>query len=193
MNTKNNRRAQDTVERIVQAVYSFIWNENRPVSKITVREVCEQAGINRSTFYAHFLDVFDVAESVEKTMAERLRAALMSHAGSSDFFRDAFISMFGFMREYRQFYLIYFAETRRSKSIELLNSGFKEQLESIRPEEFGCRSAEELEYCREYFTAGVAAMIYQWLKSDCRETPEELYGLLRRQCGHGWPFGNSEF
>lgn len=189
MNTKNNRRAQETVERIVRAVYSFIAAEKRPVSKITVREVCERAQINRSTFYAHFLDVYDVVESVDQTMVERINDAMMGNMGSDNFLRDGFTTMFRFIQEYRQFYLIFFEESRRSHAIELLTNLQQERLRQIRPEDFGCETQAELNYCQEYFAAGVVALIYQWLKNDCRETPETLYRLLRRQCGQGWPFG----
>lgn len=32
----------------------------RPLNKITVREIVEEAGVNRQTFYYHFSDVFDL-------------------------------------------------------------------------------------------------------------------------------------
>ena len=31
----------------------------KPIAKITVTEICERAGINRATFYAHYTDPTD--------------------------------------------------------------------------------------------------------------------------------------
>lgn len=42
--------------------------EKKPVNKITVKEVCELAELNRATFYAHYTDCFDLLESIETEM-----------------------------------------------------------------------------------------------------------------------------
>ncbi len=42
--------------------------EERPVNRITVKEVCEAAQINRATFYAHFTDCFDVLSQMENDL-----------------------------------------------------------------------------------------------------------------------------
>ena len=39
--------------------------EDRPVNRITVKEVCEAAQINRATFYAHLTGWFDVLKQME--------------------------------------------------------------------------------------------------------------------------------
>ena len=39
--------------------------EEKPVNRITVREVCDGAGINRSTFYKYYHDCFDLMEQLE--------------------------------------------------------------------------------------------------------------------------------
>ena len=38
--------------------------EEKPVNRITVREVCDGAGINRSTFYKYYHDCFDLMEQL---------------------------------------------------------------------------------------------------------------------------------
>ena len=42
--------------------------EKKPINKITVKEVCELAELNRATFYAHYTDCFDLLESIENEM-----------------------------------------------------------------------------------------------------------------------------
>ena len=37
----------------------------KPVAKISVTELCERAGINRATFYAHYSDPSDLLRSIE--------------------------------------------------------------------------------------------------------------------------------
>lgn len=37
----------------------------KPVQGISVKELCEEAGVNRSTFYLHYKDVYDLQEQLE--------------------------------------------------------------------------------------------------------------------------------
>ena len=64
MNTKNNRLIRETDEKIIRTVYRMMTEDHRPVGKITVREICEEADIHRSTFYAHYRDVYELVEKV---------------------------------------------------------------------------------------------------------------------------------
>ena len=36
--------------------------ESRPLSKITVRDIIEDCGVNRKTFYYHFQDIYDLVK-----------------------------------------------------------------------------------------------------------------------------------
>lgn len=48
----------------------------KPVQSITVKELCEKAGINRGTFYAHYNDVYDLFNNIEKEMIEKFNETL---------------------------------------------------------------------------------------------------------------------
>lgn len=50
--------------------------EEKPVNKITVKEVCELAELNRATFYAHYTDCFALLESIEDEMLEGFEESL---------------------------------------------------------------------------------------------------------------------
>ena len=39
--------------------------EKKPVEKISVTELCSLAGINKSTFYAHYRDIYDLSDKIE--------------------------------------------------------------------------------------------------------------------------------
>ena len=48
--------------------------KEKPVSKITVTELCEKAQINRATFYKHYLDVQDLLEKIEENLFQQIRS-----------------------------------------------------------------------------------------------------------------------
>ena len=50
--------------------------KKKPVQNITVKEVCEEAGIHRGTFYAHYKDLYDLLHQIEDEMTKNLESAL---------------------------------------------------------------------------------------------------------------------
>ena len=181
MNTKNNQRSKSTVENIVRSTFAIMMAENKPVSRITVREVCEQARINRSTFYAHFLDVYDVVEKVERTMAEGLTERFLQKLEDGEGMDACFAALFEFVREHRLFYRLYFGAAGRSGVIGVAWDLLQDKTEGLSYEQFGYRNEEELKYHGEFFIYGLTAMLRRWIERDCPETPRELFDILARQ------------
>lgn len=76
MNTKNNKRHQDTMCKIDDALVSLLKKMN--LKDISVSEICEQAEINRSTFYASYEDIFAWRDAytarIEKHLLEQTHA-----------------------------------------------------------------------------------------------------------------------
>ena len=55
MNTKDNKRHQETLRRIYTTFGALLREQE--LNKISVTELCEIANIERSTFYANFEDI----------------------------------------------------------------------------------------------------------------------------------------
>ena len=57
----------------------------KPIQSISVKELCETAGINRGTFYAHYTDIYDLLKKMEEEMLvdfqQALRPLLEVHEG----------------------------------------------------------------------------------------------------------------
>jgi len=182
MNTPNNKRSRDTDEAIIRAAFELLAG-GRPVSKITVREICDIAHINRSTFYAHYMDVYDLFEKVELQMAKMCSQAVMSNITSGGI-QAALEGSFGFILAYREFYQLYFREfSGASHMIHLLLAPFQSQIEQVKSADMGYGVKQEAIYHFNFFTAGVSSLIAHWLATGCRETPHQLFEILERVYG----------
>lgn len=62
--------------------------KNKPVAKITVREIAERAGHNRVTFYQYFRDAYDILESMENEMFEYIKEVITENIGRENMFDD---------------------------------------------------------------------------------------------------------
>jgi len=63
-----------THERIKRA-FAELLSEKKTVNNITVAELAKRAEITRGTFYAHFNNIKEVSEEVEKEVIERLQVS----------------------------------------------------------------------------------------------------------------------
>ena len=44
----------------------------KSLEKITVKELCESARINKSTFYAHYKDIYDLSDAMEEEVVQSI-------------------------------------------------------------------------------------------------------------------------
>lgn len=71
----NDHRTRVTKMLIRKAFTELL--EKKPIQSISIKELCERAGINRGTFYAHYKDIYDLRGRIEDEMQRELEAALM--------------------------------------------------------------------------------------------------------------------
>ena len=64
-------RVEKTEKAIKNAFIEL--RSQKPLEKITVKELCAEARINKSTFYSHYQDIYALSEAMEKeTVSSRL-------------------------------------------------------------------------------------------------------------------------
>ncbi len=166
MNTKNNRRRQASRERIERVFIELL--QSKEITQITVSDICKQTELNRSTFYANYLDIYDLADQLR----DRLEAEVNALYGNDLVLNCGldYIKLFRHIQENQLFYLTYFklgydsTHTVDLGSISQNQTGFPEQ---------------HLAYHVEFHKAGLNAIIKKWLADGCRETPEEMVTIIQ--------------
>ena len=70
MNTKNNRRRRESTERIERVFIELL--QKKELHEITVSDICKQCGLNRSTFYANYADIYELADKVREGLEKEV-------------------------------------------------------------------------------------------------------------------------
>ena len=70
MNQINNKRRRESQERIEKVFVQLI--QNKEIYQVSVTEICKLAKINRTTFYANYIDVYDLADKIREKMINDL-------------------------------------------------------------------------------------------------------------------------
>ena len=71
---KSDARVRYTKRVLKEAFLSLL--REKPVNKITVKEVCDLAELNRATFYSHYSDCFALMESIEQELLDAFEQSL---------------------------------------------------------------------------------------------------------------------
>lgn len=74
MNKKIDRRKKYTRQVLMDSLITLL--KTKSIATITVKEICERADINRSTFYTHYKDQFDLLEQIEEEIITNLNTYL---------------------------------------------------------------------------------------------------------------------
>lgn len=181
MNVENNQRYQETEERIFQAY----WKLERctELHRITVADICREAKIHRTTFYGHFLDIYDLQEKVmEKQFMTFLHEFF--HKDGSWNFRDGMRKQIDFYYRNRE------VIQRHLKSIEKnerqgLEFEFVMDAKMVDSYQrfFRLKNENEVYYHQKFFRAGLTTVVRHWVREGCKESPEEITDLLCRIFG----------
>lgn len=171
MNIKNNARYKTSSEKIETAFLALILNHK--YEDITVNQICEQAEINRSTFYSHYDDINDLIIKIESRFAKSM-ASIFDYGERQT--HEAFIEMFEFVKKNKYFYkaflnIPYITLAERNLKIDVLKHiGDNNKIDNSKK--------MELYYRASFFGAGIKELCRIWLEFDCKESPEEMARLL---------------
>ncbi|WP_078543622.1 TetR/AcrR family transcriptional regulator [Litchfieldia alkalitelluris] len=79
---KLNRRIKYTRMVLKESLMELL--KEKPISSITVKEICERADINRSTFYSHYSDQFALLSQIEEEFLSDMNETLNSYNFQKD-------------------------------------------------------------------------------------------------------------
>ena len=182
MENKIDRRVRYTKMALKQSLLELMRRE--PIDKITVKDVCEKADINRGTFYAHYANPYDLLAQIEdELMGEILgsvETSLQAESISlllSDIFesiiKNSDLCSVLFSEYGDKAFLKRIMFIARDKSIaewkKIIPSAKKEQLEML--------------YL--FFANGCVAIIENWVQNGMKESPKELTDFIEKISTNG--------
>jgi AcrR family transcriptional regulator len=80
--TKNPERKAQTKSNLMEAFWSLY--KKHTIDHISIREITELAGYNRSTFYEYFTDVYDLLNQVEQTLIDLLEKEMIKNVSDPE-------------------------------------------------------------------------------------------------------------
>ena len=185
-----------TAVRFDKALLSLL--EKKPLEYITIREICETAGVNRSTCYLHYENISDLLKETTAYVLEDFTSYFSVDSECITVnFADCDLQDLKFVNEkYLYPYLTFVKENQRvfstvlsqqtafeSKAIfqRLFDNIFKPILDRFHYPE------DEQNYVMMFYLNGITAIITEWLRDGCTKSVEQIAAIIR-DCVYGREF-----
>ena len=151
MNVKNNKR-------------NMLLEKD--INQISVTDICNKTGLNRSTFYANYIDIYDLADKLKENLEKDFNSQFTEKENQSP------LTMFKHIYENQLFYKIYFKLGYDEKHKAYVYDHARAESDF---------SGKHIKYHIEFFKCGINAIIKMWLADGCKETPEEMVEILKAE------------
>lgn len=168
MNTANNKRRKESQKRIENAFVQLL--QTQELAKISVTAICSSAQVNRTTFYANYLDIYDLADAVQKRLEEEVLG--LATTDRENITSLDFLKFFHHVKDNQLFYKTYF-KLGYDRHLRITDYDLK-QAEKYYDNQY-------IEYHLEFFRSWLNAVIKKWLENDCAESPEEIYSIIVKE------------
>lgn len=175
MNTKNNQRTRLSKMLFKNALMDLL-KEKGSINKVSVRELCDRAELNRSTFYAHYQGPNDLLIEIETELLDATEEHLKKIGAENEIGAHKYIlSFLQYIRQndkpFRALLIDSTDPEFRSRFMQQSIIQFVKNLRIVLPKELE-------QYIFSYILNGSTGIIIQWIRSDYAADENEIVNLL---------------
>ena len=164
--------------------------DKKDFEDITVKEICQTASVNRSTFYLHYDNTYDLLketlENLYKDFFSRYDSNLSMDRINTKSSDDLYLITPQYLKPYLSFVqdnkkifkLMYFKNevfNGRNMYEDWLNKIFKPILSK-----FNVKNEEEQSYIMLFHLQGLIGLIMEWVKNDCKMPIDDLINVIQK-------------
>jgi AcrR family transcriptional regulator len=178
-NISDSAKIRETKQRTMDAFLELCMEKK--IDRISIKELTSRAGVNRSTFYAHFQDIYDLKDQVvhdfAAAMQERIIPIIIDLANGANF-REKSYEIIDLYNQYRPRFQAFLVMNRDDQLVDNFKAIALDSL-SKRFSAMGVAPPAHLDYILEYLFAGQLALLAKWVSEDGAISVEDLVELVK--------------
>ena len=148
--------------------------EKKPLDKITVKEIVENSGMTRQTFYRNFKDKYDLVNWHFGKLADQS----FRQMGVSLTLKEGLIKKFQFIQNERCFFTSAFQSQDYNSLIQYDYECILEFYTNIIKKKTGKPLDKDIRFLLEMYCRGSIYMTVEWARKNMDLKPEEMANLL---------------
>lgn len=177
MSEKNNinQRVILTKRLIHEALLEMLRTRN--IKKISIRELCQVAGINRTTFYNHYGSQYDVLNEIAEAYIQNTSFTVMNNLAASKNIDECLTQVLQYMKDHLEFAKLVLDQDNYDllSHITLSLPQFDQMVIERLPEDL---DLDDKKAIASFVQHGTVRLLKEWILSDCLKPPEEEAKLI---------------
>lgn len=162
------RRNYKTEKAFTEALFHFLKEKN--FNKITVRELCEYADMNRGTFYLHYLDIYDLMDKTEQKMLDEI---FDDESGEYRSLPTYVLKTFEYIKSHKDIFKMMLTGYNINGFVNKLGKRLSERTTHVLPKVVKNYDEKIAENVILFYVGGAASLIYGWVVDNDCEIPAE--------------------
>ena len=172
---KEDRRIKRTKKMLKDSLAALLM-EKQDINLITVKEIVDLADLNRSTFYLHYRDIYDMLTQIENDMVEEINSIETKYSPSvlNKSPKLYLIDIFKYVDENRTFCKMLLGSHGDMAFLEEIKKIFEKKCFYVITEGCSNKDLQKHQLFSTYAVSGCAGLLQNWLENDSKITPEGL-------------------
>lgn len=176
---RSESKFHNTANKMESAIVSLL--ENKDFADISIMDVCQKAGVNRSTFYAHYDNTYDLLQQaygglIKNFLTECKFEAPENVSDLRDLSKDDLnfitpkylLPYLQYIKKHKRLFKIYGDNVHVFETNEM-DDYIVESIFVPICEKFGVTDKKLVRYMQKYFLKGIDAIINEWVRNDCED------------------------
>ena len=168
MANKVDVRIVKSKESLMSAMIGLLGKKK--LEDLTISEICQEADVNRNTFYSHYSSVRELFDEMNGKYLEALFASAKVFDEPNDSTIKNLVNVLDKMKEKGNLTKIIFSESNSIKHLNtLLQILFPTSIiDNLKIENLS------LDECHAFLIGGITSLILRWIENDFQESPKNF-------------------
>lgn len=174
---KTDRRVLYTKMVLKQSLLELL--RERPIEKITVKDICEKADINRGTFYTHFTDPYNLLEQIENELFGEILASIETSL-KAEAISGLLVKIFESILKNSDLCRVLFSDYGDKAFLRRIINIARDRSVAEWKRMIPAVKDEQMELLYLFYANGCVAIIQHWVLNGMRESPQELSEMIEK-------------
>lgn len=176
---RSESKFKNTADKMNGALVALL--ENYEFSEISIKDICSKAGVNRSTFYAHYENTYELLRETHRNMINNfleeckfdspvnITDMRSLNADELNFITPEYLLPYlQYIRKHKRLCRIY-ADNARAFEKNKIDDYLIDSLFAPIYAKYGITDKRLIGYMQKYFLKGIEAIIDEWVRQDCKD------------------------
>ena len=180
---KPDRRVKYTKMVLKQSLLELMTD--RPISNITIKDICELADVNRGTFYKHYNDQYGLLNEIQDELDFEFKAMLEKRLTDLSSGAEIIKEIFCCIAAQSSLCKVLCSDYGDGEFLKKLMFNAHDQFIEEWKTQLKQADIKQLDRFYTYTANGIIAVVQEWLQGGMYESPEDIASFVEKATNYG--------